>query len=167
MYCDQCKQRPASVHVTQMFNGQKIESHLCNECAAQKGALMFDMGNNLSIPHLLGSILGNDLQEMAAPNYAASCPNCGMTFSNIKHTGKLGCSECYTAFERDLEPTLRRISGNSQHVGKIPARSGQQLVLRKKIEDLKTRLQQCVSNEKYEEAVALRDAIKELEKNLD
>ncbi|MEN6390307.1 MAG: UvrB/UvrC motif-containing protein [Syntrophomonas sp.] len=167
MYCDQCKQKPASVHVTHMYNGQKIESHLCDECAAQKGAWMFDMGNSLSIPHLLGSIFGNDLQEVAGPSYEATCPNCGMTFSNIKQVGKLGCSVCYTAFEQEMEPTLRRISGSSKHVGKIPARSGQQLVLRKQIEDLKTILQQCVSSEKYEEAVEIRDAIKELEKNLE
>ena len=62
---------------------------------------------------------------------------------------------------------MRRISGSSKHVGKIPARSGKQLVLRKQIEDMKARLQECVSSEKYEEAVEIRDAIKELEKNLE
>lgn len=169
MYCDECKQKPASVHVTHMYNGQKVESHLCETCAAKKGALMFDMGNNLSIPHLLGSILGNPYDLSGAPSSMVqkTCPECGMSFFNIKQAGKLGCSECYSTFEQELEPTLRRLNGNSQHVGKIPSRGGQEFMVRKQIDDLKTRLQHCVSTEQYEEAVQIRDAIKELEKTLD
>ena len=166
MYCDECKQKPASVHLTQMFNGQKMESHLCETCAAQKGALMFDLGNSLGIPHLLGSILGNSYDKHFANN-SPTCPGCGMSFANIKHTGKLGCSECYTTFEHELEPTLRRINGNSQHVGKIPSRGGKQVLLKKRIEELKAQLQQFVSSEQYEEAVAIRDTIKELEKQVE
>ncbi len=169
MYCDECKQKPASVHLTQMFHGQKTEAHLCESCAAKKGAFMFDLGNNFSIPHLLGSILGNpyDTQEVLAQKQVLTCPQCGMNFLNIKQTGKLGCSECYTTFEQELEPTLRRINGNSQHVGKMPSRGGRQLLLRKQIEDLKSDLQQAVSNEQYEEAVKIRDTIKEIEKKMD
>lgn len=169
MYCDECKQKPATVHLTQMFQGQKTEAHLCESCAAKKGAFMFNFGNNLNIPHLLGSILGNpyDTKELLTQQQAPTCPECGMNFINIKQTGKLGCSECYTTFEQELEPTLRRINGNSQHVGKTPSRSGRQLLIKRQIEELKSELQQAVAGERYEDAVKIRDSIKELEKKLE
>ncbi|HWP98345.1 MAG TPA: UvrB/UvrC motif-containing protein [Syntrophomonadaceae bacterium] len=169
MYCEGCKEKLATVHVAQIINGQKVELHLCETCAAGKGALMFDLGNTLSISHLLGSLLGNpyEVQDLQTPSSVQTCPSCGMSFASIKHTGKLGCSQCYTAFEQELEPTLRRINGNSQHVGKIPSRSGQQVLLKRQIDELKTRLHQAVSKEQYEEAAEIRDSLKDLEKNLE
>jgi protein arginine kinase activator len=169
MYCDECKQKLASVHLTQMFQGQKIEMHLCETCAAKKGALLiFDQDNNFTIPQLLGSFLGNpyDFQEFQPVNNQTVCPNCGMSITNIIQTGKIGCSECYSTFDRELEPTFRRISGNTEHVGKIPNRSGENILLQRKIDELKNRLQQAVSNEQYEQAVEIRDAIKTFEKDL-
>ncbi|MGR6837392.1 UvrB/UvrC motif-containing protein [Syntrophomonas erecta] len=169
MYCEECKQKPANVHLAQVFNGKKVETHLCEECAAKKGILMFNMGSNFSIPNLLGSFLGHNfnLQGVKAPAETTRCPHCGMNFMDITQTGKLGCAECYTAFEQELEPTLRRIHGNSQHVGKIPARGGEKVLLKKQVDSLKIQLQQAVACEEYERAAEIRDSIKELEKELD
>ena len=33
MLCTKCGKRPASVHVEQRLNGQKMEEYLCEECA--------------------------------------------------------------------------------------------------------------------------------------
>lgn len=33
MLCDVCKQAEATVHLTQIVNGEKRESHLCEACA--------------------------------------------------------------------------------------------------------------------------------------
>jgi hypothetical protein len=57
MYCDECKTKPATVSVTQMFNGNQVQLHLCPECAAQKGVGFFDLGGT-SLPKLLGSFFG-------------------------------------------------------------------------------------------------------------
>lgn len=170
MYCEECKSALATVHVTQMINGEKVELRLCESCAAKKGAFMFDIGNNLSISHLLGSLLGNpyEIQDMQTHSSEIKvCPVCGMSFANIRNQGKLGCSQCYTVFEQELEPILRRINGNSQHVGKIPSRSGQQVLVQKQLEKLKIDLQKAVAEEQYEQAAEMRDAIKELEKKLE
>lgn len=166
MYCEECKQRPAAVHFTQILNGQKKETHLCEKCAAQKGAVMFNLEGQLGIPNLLGSFFGShyNMQGMNANTAQAVCPNCGMKFIDIRQTGKLGCADCYNAFDRDLEPILRRIHGNNQHIGKIPAREGESVLLKKKIEELKNQLHQAVVSEEYEKAAEIRDAIKELEK---
>lgn len=166
MYCDECKKKPATVHLTQMFNGQTTEAHYCEECAAKKGAVIFNMGSSFSIPNMLASFFGYNMEGLPAPSAARTCDNCGMNFNDIRQSGKLGCSECYAAFDEQLEPTLRGMHGNSQHIGKVPARGGEKVILKKKVEDMKGRLQQAVAEEDYEKAAQIRDAIKELEKKL-
>jgi protein arginine kinase activator len=168
MYCEECKQRPATVHLTQMYNGKKVETHLCETCAAQKGAFMFDVASNFSIPNLLSSLFGNNfnLQDVKTQLQVGTCPNCGMSLNDISKTGRLGCSECYTTFERELDPTLRRVHGNSEHVGKVPARGGEKVMVKKRIEHLKHQLQQAVAAEDYEKAAEIRDMIKDIEKKL-
>ncbi len=95
-----------------------------------------------------------------------SCSGCGMTFNDIRQTGKLGCSNCYQVFAQEMEPTLRRIHGNSQHIGKIPSRGGEKVLMRKQLDSLKTQLQEAVNHEEYEKAAEIRDGIKSLESRL-
>jgi protein arginine kinase activator len=168
MFCDDCKHKPATVHLTQLVNGKKFDVHLCSECASKKGFLLFDQDKKFSIPNFLGSFLGGgfNLQDMHSLTHDSRCQNCGMVFSDIKQTGKLGCSQCYKAFDTELEPTLRRIHGNSRHVGKIPLRGGQKAFLKKELDQLKSKLQQSVKEEKYEQAAEIRDQIKLLEKQI-
>lgn len=170
MYCEECKVRPATVHLTQIINGQTMQTHLCEQCAAKKGAAIFNIDTGFSIPNLLGTLFSNvyNMQGISSPALTtASCSNCGMDFEKIRQTGKLGCSECYSAFEKELEPTLRRVHGNSQHIGKIPRRGGGKVMLKKKIEELKGRLQRAVAREEYEKAAQIRDEIKKLEKEME
>lgn len=166
MYCEECKKRPATVHLTSIVNGVKVESHLCEQCASQKGSFIFDINNKLSIPNLLGSFFGNtyNIQGMDASPDNTVCPSCGMTFDNIRETGRLGCSQCYQAFEEELDPILRRIHGNSQHIGKIPSRGGERVLMKKKIDEFKKALQQALAHEEYEKAAEIRDSIKSMEK---
>ncbi|HWQ74057.1 MAG TPA: UvrB/UvrC motif-containing protein [Syntrophomonas sp.] len=167
MYCEECKQKPAAVHLTQVYNGNIIQLHLCEECAAKKGGFIFDPGNKFSIPNLLGSIFGIGYGMDANPaTEVKTCPECGMTFNDIRQTGKLGCSECYRVFAQEMEPTLRRIHGNSKHIGKIPSRGGETVLLRKQLDHLKTQLQEAVNHEEYEQAAEIRDHIKEMESKL-
>ncbi len=170
MQCDECKQKPATVHLTEMYNGQKSEMHLCPSCAAKKGALMFDP-SQFNIPNLLGGFLGGNqaLQGagLANPTTQATCQNCGVRFMDIRNTGKLGCPNCYQAFEDELESALKRIHGNSQHTGKIPLRSGEKTRIKRQVEDLKEQLQSAILAEDYEKAAEIRDALKEIEKKLD
>ena len=37
MLCEKCKLRPASVHITKIVNGKKVERHLCQQCAMEEG----------------------------------------------------------------------------------------------------------------------------------
>lgn len=168
MNCDECKQNLATVHLTEMYNGQKTEMHLCPTCAAKKGALMFDP-SQFNIPNLLGGFLGghNELPGYANAPPQVSCPTCGVDFMDIRHTGKLGCPDCYQAFVQELEAALKRIHGNSQHTGKIPLRSGEKARIKKQVDDLKAQLQGAIMAEDYEKAAEIRDLMKDMEKKLD
>ena len=66
-----------------------------------------------------------------------------------------------------MEPTLRRVHGDSRHVGKVPARGGEKVMVKKKIEGLKYQLQKAIGVEDYEKAAEIRDEIKDAEKMLD
>ena len=37
MLCQKCKTRAATVHITKIVNGKKVERHLCAQCAAEEG----------------------------------------------------------------------------------------------------------------------------------
>jgi len=59
---------------------------------------------------------------------------------------------------------LRRVHGTTQHKGKVPGINKDYLKKIRKIEDLKTKLQEAVRGEDFEQATQLRDTIKELER---
>lgn len=167
MYCEECKQKPAVVHLTQVYNGNIIQLHLCEGCAAKKGGFIFDPEHKFSIPNLLSSIFGSGSSiDSGSAADIKTCPGCGISFNEIRQTGKLGCSQCYQVFAQEMEPTLRRIHGNSQHIGKAPLRSGEKVLLKRQLNDLKLQLQEAIGREKYEQAAEIRDSIKAMENKL-
>jgi ATP-dependent Clp protease ATP-binding subunit ClpC len=44
LLCQNCKKRQATVHVTRIINGRRIEQHLCSKCAADLGILGGGLG---------------------------------------------------------------------------------------------------------------------------
>ena len=92
------------------------------------------------------------------------CPKCGITFSDFKSTGLLGCSYCYEHFSKSLIPTIKRVQGGLLHTGKIPKNASQEVVSRRKVDELKLRLKELIQEENFEEAAKVRDEIQELKK---
>jgi len=163
MLCDDCKKNQACVHLTQITNTQKIDKHLCEECAKKYGELIFNVDQKFSVDDFLAGMFNNgsiDNSQMKV----MTCPNCGMTYRDFSRTGKIGCNICYTTFAKKLEPLLRRIHGASSHIGKVPKRSGGQIELKQRIKQMRSALANHVTNEEYEQAAKLRDEIKEIEK---
>jgi len=149
--------------------------HLCAECAAKNG--LGAMGS------VFGSMLGGIFSDFVGTGPAAKCKVCGSTFADFTRTGKAGCPNCYEEFYPQLLPTLQKIHGKTGHVGKAgtvretktgePTETGRNAdekpsvappTKEKKIEDLKARLNKAVEAQEYEQAAALRDEIKSLEK---
>lgn len=164
MLCENCKQREANVHLSKTVNGQTHELHLCDQCAKKTQEVNFVFHSGVSVPDFLQALFGfSAVPKTAGIQQEEACPRCGMTFSQITRAGKLGCNMCYEKFSRELQPLLRKIHGGGQHVGKVPKRRGS--VLREKLElkKLKEKLRILILQEKFEEAVEVRDRIRELE----
>jgi protein arginine kinase activator len=167
MHCQECGQRPATVHFTKIVNGNKTETHMCEVCAKEKGEFMGQTPNGFSINSLLSGLLNFESQGMPTPTpQVLRCSSCGLTFSQFSQLGRFGCSDCYAAFEPRLEPILRRIHGGTHHSGKFPARAGVRIKQRRNIEEYRQELQLCIKQEKFEEAALLRDKIRSLEAQL-
>lgn len=163
MRCEECGEREATVYVSLTVNGEKKERHLCAECARRVGEFEFMVEPQFSLQSLLASLLqGAGGQGVLAPAGAA-CPACRLTYAQFAQAGRLGCSECYRTFERQLEPLLRRIHGSSVHAGKVPRSLGAQTRARRKLSNLREELERAVRREDYERAAQLRDEIRKIE----
>jgi len=162
MLCERCQIRPATVHFTQITNGNKKELHLCEQCAVEENLF----GSTFSVQDLLSGLLDMVPDSLKPSVQDIKCDVCGMTYYNFKQLGKFGCGNCYRAFSNKLLPILKKIHGSTQHVGKIPKKAGGNLRLKREIEKLKVKLNQAIKEEAYEKAAELRDKIRVLEKEL-
>lgn len=171
MLCDVCNKNPATVHLTEIVDDQMNELHLCEECARQKSA---QMEQHFGLSDLLAG-----LAEFEKPTASKDkdveatimlkCPNCGLTYADFKKIGRLGCSECYTAFKKYLVPLIKRIHGSNIHFGKSPVKTTVVKSTKKKpdLQDLRGKLAKAIDAEAFEEAARIRDQIKDLEKEQD
>ncbi len=164
MLCEKCHKREATVHTVQVINGEKKEHYYCEECAK-----LSDFENPISFQDIFQSLLnyglGNKQEEYTNQyrNSSVKCPICGMTYEELRRSGKFGCSSCYEAFEPYITGSLKSIHGDNTHKGKVPKSNGGPLLKKHEIDELKRKLVEAIAKEEYEEAAVLRDRIKALE----
>lgn len=170
MFCDECRERPASVHITKIVNGEKTQVRLCKDCAAKyQQQLGFGITPDFSFHKFLAGILDSDSFEgPIGTGYRKKleCEQCGLSYSQFRDTGRLGCDKCYETFSEKLDPVLRRIHGSIRHTGKVPKRAGGSLRIKQEIQRLRNELQELVSKEEFEKAAQVRDTIRDLEQKL-
>jgi len=169
MFCERCNERPANVVYTEIINGHKSVSHLCDVCAAQTQVEGLGFAPQINMPDVLASLLSQTSHSQSYTPHARdeiSCPVCGTTESAFIQKGLLGCGRCYRHFEAQLGPLMRRIHGSSSHVGKAPERSGGRVRLNKQIKDMKENLKQVIAREEFEQAAHIRDQIRALEQQM-
>ena len=139
---------------------------LCESCAKERG-VTDPTGFSLA-DVLLSGLPGqkaSDLQPAAGPAQTGGkqCPSCGFTLEDLRRVRRFGCSECYKTFNDELSTFLRGMHKGSSHVGKVPKGLMEQQVFDQRIEELRSRLEQAVVSENYEEAAGLRDEIRQIE----
>lgn len=162
MMCERCGKNQANTHVKRVINGQVYEARLCSECAAQMG--FASLAGTLNLGSLLGSTFTNAINGNAsAINNQPTCPVCGATFNDITETGLVGCAKCYEVFYDRLLPSLQRIHGKTNHVGKLPGCAGEKAKVQSKLDELKNQLAKAIEQQEYEKAAEIRDEIKEIE----
>ena len=101
MKCQNCN-KTATVHLTEIKGGKKIEKHLCEQCAAQNEGL--PVKSHMPINELLTNFVmaHSGLQK----DLGQSCDGCGITWAEFRQNGLFGCAQDYTVFEKDLTPLL-------------------------------------------------------------
>ena len=162
MKCEKCN-RPATVHLTEIRGGKKIEKHLCEQCASQIEG--YPGKAHTPINELLKDFVM--AHSGLTKESSGTCPHCGLAWAEFRQSGLLGCEHDYTAFDKDLTPLLQLAHENAtHHLGKVPTRRGGTSVPVKRQFDL-TRLRKDLSRaveaEDYERAAKLRDQIREVE----
>ncbi len=162
--CSRCS-KPATLHITELKEGDVHALHLCEACAQDylsnvEAGQASDDPEELFKEHIESSI--EDLHDVDQ----TSCPNCGITFKEFRSQGRLGCPQCYLAFENELIPLLENIHGETQHTGKLPQRAPEASRRQYELIKLRNRLRTAVEAESYEEAAQLRDEIQTMESAL-
>lgn len=163
MRCENCQEREAEIHLTQIEDNEMSTVHLCPVCAAEKGVGASMPAEEGPLKDFLAQVAEGG-EEAALPGAAEECPYCGTSPSDFRKTGRLGCSQCYPHFASQLRGLLRRVHGATQHVGKVyvsPEAGMDDVDTR--LATLRRRLERAVEIEDFEAAARLRDEIHELE----
>ncbi|MCL2688599.1 MAG: UvrB/UvrC motif-containing protein [Chitinispirillia bacterium] len=153
--CEDCGVNPAIVHLTHIMQNQSQTFHLCEECAAKRGITLGENGDGQT------EVTLEELEEEVL------CPKCSLKLSMFRSVGRLGCAECYNAFEAAITKIMLQVHGSTKHKGKkygvfkaMENRGVQNL------KQLKSDLDIAVKNEQFEEAAQLRDAIYHLKQEV-
>ena len=167
MICSICKKNVAVLHIKDIFMSdsdvepEENEVHVCKECVSI---------NNIYEKYIKldESIIVDDNPPKVKKERLSSnviCQVCGYALGEFRNTNRLSCPACYKHFFNDTLKVIKKIHFKSWHVGRLPYEErilSEKARNKKRLED---RLNKCVLEENYEEAGAIRDAIKNLEKN--
>lgn len=190
MKCQKCNSKIASVLIRQTIAGKDHEYKLCSDCAKGIGLLNhFDPSNDY---YLGGGLFASQFltalnsigingqykpgEVIASRQGEACCTKCKTTLEEMRQSGRLGCSNCYKAFEDQLVQVFRRIQSGEMHRGRKKAEkieSSEIKLLRNEILDLQDRIRDAVVIEDYESAAKWKtrilqneELIKGIEKSL-
>ena len=164
MQCQNCKQHIATIHLTEITNGQREETHLCQMCAQEQG---LTVKSQIPLNELLSTLLAaqseteDDVQVTSeTPDDSVVCPACGMSMSRFRKESLLGCSYDYDLFDDQLKNVIQRSqNGSLEHCGKVPSRSPAEGKKQVEMINLRKQLEDAVKYEDYEKAAMLRDQI--------
>ena len=100
MLCCACKEKPATVHLTQIVGDKMQKLDLCEECAKLKGVNDPTSFSLADADVLFGLGASQEIEQTAGME--TKCPRCGFTQADFKKSGRLGCPECYKTFAEGL-----------------------------------------------------------------
>ncbi len=168
MKCDFCDKK-ATVFLTQLVEGQMKKVCLCDNCAKERG-VTDPTGFSLA-DLLLGGLPGGPgtstvtagLTSPVSTGNGRKCPTCGFTLDDLRRVRRFGCSDCYATFGEEVTQMVRGMHKGILHIGKVPEGLMAQQYRHQRIEELRSRLDQAIASESYEEAAGIRDEIRNLD----
>ena len=166
MKCSSCGDREGVVSLTQIVEGDVRTVSLCAKCAAEKG---IETGVGIADTPLGGFLAA--LGEAGGPDQALAaalgiaCPGCGATLRDFRETGRVGCTQCYTAFDAPLRELLRRLHGSTHHTGRryTGGERPREPTREDNSRELREQLRHAIASEQFELAAELRDRLRERE----
>lgn len=160
MQCQRCNKH-ATVHLTEIVNGKKIEQHLCDGCAQKEG---ITIKTQVPLSELIDNLV--TAQQESQELGEKTCPECHLDWQDFRKGGLLGCPGDYEFFGEPLEKLIARTQeGATKHVGRIPNKSPDRSDIQLKLLRLRQDLHKALNEEDYEAAARLRDEIHQCETN--
>ncbi|HEY1406681.1 MAG TPA: UvrB/UvrC motif-containing protein [Spirochaetota bacterium] len=138
----------------------RSEVHLCESCAREIGfnTKISDLTSFLDEKNIVSEDPGRD-----------TCPRCGMSSDDFSESRLLGCALCYDIHKDAVAAFL----GSRTYYGTFPGNhfaieddgpgNEARNILPESVENLKERLSDAISKERYEDAAVLRDLIRDRE----
>ena len=162
--CRRCA-KPATLHITEIRDGNAGVIHLCETCAREYLEKTPEGDNDSAVS---GTDLASKLEELIAESEEspASCPNCGISFNEFRESGRSGCPHDYSEFLTELLPLLENIHEDSRHIGKKPRSTVVGTKEQAQLIQLRNEQRLAIEAEDYETAAKLRDEIAALEVSL-
>lgn len=157
--CCICKEKEATVHLTQIAQDKMQKVDLCEECAKHKGV---NDPAGFSLADLLLGLGASQELEQASGGPDLKCPKCGFTQADFKKAGRLGCADCYATFAEGLEGLLKTMHKGTRHVGKVPQTLQQTKDMSERVKTLQKKLAKAVDDENFEQAALLRDELRQV-----
>jgi protein arginine kinase activator len=156
MQCCICKEKPATVHLTQIVGDKMQKLDMCEDCAKAKG--INDPTSFAMADLMLG--LGAAQEVEQAVGVELKCPRCGFSQADFKKSGRLGCPECYQTFAEGLAGLLKTMHKGTRHIGKVPEALRRTRESADRLKTLQKKLAKAIETEDFELAAQLRDQIK-------
>lgn len=165
MKCDFCEKK-ATVFLTQLVEGQMKKVCLCDSCAKERGVTDptgFSLADLLlgGLPGGPGTVASHT--PLSVPGNGKQCATCTFTLDDLKRVRRFGCSDCYATFGDEVAQMIRGMHKGISHVGKVPEGLMAIQFRHQRIEELRSRLDQAIASESYEEAAGIRDEIRNLD----
>jgi protein arginine kinase activator len=161
MRCEKCNQREAQVVLRHSLT-DKQALNLCEQCAIASSNHHLRANGSTGVDReMLKSIKKYPLVVNAV--YQTQCPTCHLTFTAFKHIGRIGCSDCLSAFGNKLYKDLQTVQNHVKHVGDTPKQQLEPQTSRvKELTILNRVLNDAIAKEDYIEAAKIRDKIHEI-----
>jgi len=162
--CRRCT-KPATMHITEIRDGEAQSLHLCESCAQEYLNSVEVGASSEEFQDGTPKVAGSEA-EASSVDDSKACPSCGITFKQFRSQGRLGCPHDYEVFHDELIPLLESVHSDMQHVGKCPPKTSPASRQHYELFRLRNDLRQAIENESYEEAAKLRDQIREMESQI-
>ena len=161
MVCDVCKDGEAVIQLTEIEGSGVRQLHLCEKCAAERGV---ETTLNAAKPQINNFLQTIHEQMPGTKGEAVHCSFCSGTLADFRTTGRLGCAHCYDTFESSLRDLLRRVHGNSRHIGRrYVAPLPSELPHVSSATEPRDRLKRAIEAEQFELAADIRDKLRGIE----